>query len=468
MEFEELDKSEIARIETDIAQTLVIHRGLNITGLGRKDYESAVSINTTTDILKNYRALGLSSYRQGSFDQEIPEFMRPFVDRKGHEPGNEVRYHDSRMGYIKELLKEIKKSPRILKGMEEIIYKIFIKKLFCHNGDDADLTNAALHFRQLENNVCNLYTLFCLQEFGPGVYITGIDSSGGVHTRKYFKERESEEFNVYQKIHSHGVVFMNMNPELTGRLIGDNVRWANDIGRLEKLAHERSGLAGFELLRSGIENKEFHSSKPHEILLDKDNVHSITVVDDPPSSVGFLTRFMDGTSSIGYMSAPEDSEAGIVAYNSDYLSNFLLNNRINNRETNFLFDLAGAIARDMFVCVHRDKYYSRGDLGKKKSRPRRDQDRVKWLPRFRINLQQDVDIVDGDVLQRIVTLSPCHVSGHIRRCDNPSQRQIDIARSLGINLPEGYTFVREYERGSAEQLRQYKSRSAFSLLFQSR
>lgn len=466
MKLEELSDLEIKQIEMDIARRLLPAKRGATGGIATKDYIDVNSYNASTDIIKNFRTLGLSSYRKGAYDSEIPEFMRPFVDRTTLAPGEEVVYHNSRMAYIRSILKQVKKDPRTLKSMERVAAGFFVKHIFNFPDNDSELTNAALHYRQLENNIGNIYALFCLEEFGPGTYVIGIDENGGVSTRKYGKGNDmTKELNTYQDIHAHANVFMAVDSSTSERLILDGFRWATGFNRLEKLSTPNAGLVGFELLSSGIENKEFHSSRPHEIILDKDNIHSITVVDNPPNSIGFLTRFMDGTTSMGYMSARDNVNGGIVALNSDYAANFTINNRLVSKESNSLFDLAGAIARDMFVCVQRDKYYTRGNGGGN-SRTRNNQDRIIWLPRFRVNLRRDGGNDHGDVLEKIVTLSPCHVSGHKRICNNPSQRQLDIARSLGINLPNGYTYVKEYDRGEIEQRRLYKSRSAMSVLFE--
>jgi len=68
--------------------------------------------------------------------------------------------------------------------------------------------------------------------------------------------------------------------------------------------------------------------------------------------------------------------------------------------------------------------------------------------------------------EKVLSLSPCHVSGHPRRVSNPNPEQLELARRLGVVVPEGYTYVREHDRsGSSEFRRLYKSRSAMEVMF---
>ena len=60
------------------------------------------------------------------------------------------------------------------------------------------------------------------------------------------------------------------------------------------------------------------------------------------------------------------------------------------------------------------------------------------------------------------------VSGHLRRCDNPSPEQRLLALKDGIVLPHGCTYVRPHARGDKEReqtQREYRSRSASNILF---
>ena len=60
-------------------------------------------------------------------------------------------------------------------------------------------------------------------------------------------------------------------------LIPENIPWAAVEGRTAAYENPRNGTIGWEMLESGIAAKEFHSSLPHEILIEDDHIKSITV-----------------------------------------------------------------------------------------------------------------------------------------------------------------------------------------------
>jgi len=66
----------------------------------------------------------------------------------------------------------------------------------------------------------------------------------------------------------------------------------------------------------------------------------------------------------------------------------------------------------------------------------------------------------------VVKIAPHPVVAHLRRCTHPSPIQIEIARRYGIEVPEGFTFVRPFFKG--EYLKKlYKSRSALQMIYSS-
>ncbi len=479
MNLESLSDTEMQGVEKDVSMAIFngviakeigyLSSSLTSGGIAISGPE-LISANTTSDIIQKFRTLALTSYKKEQFYDSIPEFMRPFVDRVYTlTPGTEVQYHYSRMGYINDLANSINKDPLLLRSMERSLLGFFINNIMIAPEEEKTrqrISNAFLQFRVLENNVCNLYTLFCLERYGRPNYVIGIEDDGTVHKRSFRKAGAPEdELFTYDTIHSHGIIFMNLDPKISGKLIPNNTKWASDPNRLEGLSQVNAGIAGFELLRTGQENKHFHSSLPHEIIINNKSVKNMTVIDVPPNEIYFSTRFADDSISIGSMGILEEE---VCAYNSDLISRAIFTNVLEPEKANFLFDLAGGIARDMFVCVERDRYYQNiTPSHKKKKKKKRKQNKVIWLPRFKINLYKDMESA-AQLSEKIVTLSPAHVSGHRRKAKNPSQRQINLARSLGINLTPGYTYVKEHERGGSTQKRYYKSRSAMSLLFERR
>lgn len=127
--------------------------------------------------------------------------------------------------------------------------------------------------------------------------------------------------------------------------------------------------------------------------------------------------------------------------------------------------IAAAVVRDFLVVEDRDSLFS--------SRPMRRQiagrkiSTVVYLPRVRYNRLHADAIADATADTHFRARHA--VSHHLRRVGSASPAQRFLAQRYGINLPEGFTFVRPHERGvqhHEEQVRTYRSRSASRMLFE--
>lgn len=427
--------------------------------------EDFLNIQMTSMIISNFRTKALQSYHKEEFHDNMPDVLKPFVDRSYTlQEGTERKYHAERMLYINYLFNIIDKKPTQLKAFESYLSDFFAKHMIAEKKERRRSSNAVLQFNQLETNACHLYALLSLRRLGENKYILGIGNDGSLNMRGAKKPRTiEEEGQFYSAIHSHAIVFLNLNPKIVHELVKNEEKWANNPQRFEGIAQENSGEVGFQMLKVGQDNKYFHSSLPHEVLL-KDKIRSMTVIDVPPNHIYFKTKFADASISIGAMGFPEDNSGQIMLSNSDFTSRLIMDNILNPKETAALCDLAGSIARDMFICEKKDKFYERCNGGGKKAQKRRKDKKVIWLPRFKVNLMGRRD--GGIIREEVIRLSPAHVSGHPRRAENPSKEQLDLAKRLGVVLPPGHTYVKEYDRsGSEEFKRVYKSRSALSLLY---
>jgi hypothetical protein len=86
-----------------------------------------------------------------------------------------------------------------------------------------------------------------------------------------------------------------------------------------------------------------------------------------------------------------------------------------------------------------------------------DKPRFVYLPRVQYIRGSGLPITPKEVKPQVrkkfspeisgLSKAPHSVSAHLRK-GNPSKRQLDEARRLGIVLPEGYTFVRGYLTGA--------------------
>lgn len=143
----------------------------------------------------------------------------------------------------------------------------------------------------------------------------------------------------------------------------------------------------------------------------------------------------------------------------------------------FAYLLCGSVVRDFWVLEAR----SRGRVYQKRTEKKRERvghgkDRklvvtkdYTFIPRFRYTLEGiGQEIATPEARQVRVSLSPHIVSGHFRKLPdgwNVSEQAKAHAEEFGLNLADGYTFVRPHKRGEIYQMRTYRSRSAFELIF---
>lgn len=463
LEPEELNKEIRNKIAEEVALKLLLNAGL--TNRSKLD---DILIESSHNIIANFKIKALKSYNKTEFEDKIPKELRSCLDRDFVMiPYNEVAYHEGRVNYLKNLSKVIEKDPAILKGYEQFLLKFFYENIVFSHGPPNTFSNAWLQTQQLEANIADLYTLLSTKMFGFDRYITGLDYDGKIYSKPTPKLPIYNAAEFYHKFHSHAPVLLSSDPEPFQDLIPNNVFWASNPKRLEDYFSESNGKIGNDMLRIGHENKHFHSSLPHQILIKDKNIKDIIVKDDPPNNIYFSTIFSDGTISVGTMSSPYEN-GKVINFVSDLFSNFILENIVNTLSSYFLFDLVGCIARDMFVCIEKDKFYDTQEVRAKSEKIKKKKDireKVIWLPRFKLNfINRPTDV--NYITEQIIKLSPAHVSGHPRKCQNPSQKQLDLAARVGMPIPPGHTYIKEHDRsGSREFTRLYKSRSALNLLY---
>lgn len=459
---EEVDEDTLAMVSDSVGRSIVSQTYMDKTPLGR------ILATSSACILTHFRTRALQSYKKDEFFDQVPEELRALVDRDpAIIPGDEMEYHEARVNYLKRVMEHIEKEPALLRNYEQFMLKFFMGNLIYNSNNLSRNThaNAALQAEVLESNISNMYTMLSIRKLGLERYITGIEDTGEVYSKKARKLNLEQAINHFSRVASHAPVLLSLDSKLFQDLIPDGAEWAHDYKRLEDFLDENNGKVGFEMLRVGQENKHYHSSLPHQVIIKDKSIKYMTVKDDPPKNIYFMTTFSDDTISVGVMSSKYDDNGACLYFTSDLLSNFFLNSSID-RSSFFLFDLAGCIARDMFVCVEKDKFYGGSRvISKKKKKDIRE--RVIWLPRFKINLINKPDYTDiGD---KIIKLSPYHVDGHPRKLpqgQKPSQKQLDLAKKFGVPIPEGKTYVDQYDvPGKDEFRRLYKSRSALNLLY---
>ena len=218
----------------------------------------------------------------------------------------------------------------------------------------------------------------------------------------------------------------------------------------------QAGLAARRFLIAPNSRVTLHHPNLHAILMHEfeDSVVCKILVDDSPitETEPAVTLWHDIEKGFGI--TPDSLDAEVSA---------------------FLILLCASIVRDFWVIEERTRgrvYQKRTE--KKRERQGTGKDRKLivektyiFLPRFRYTL--DSNLSQSKISHEVrVRLSPHLVSGHLRKLHEghkSSEAALERAAEFGINVADGYTFVRPHKKGEIEQMRTYRSRSAFELIF---
>jgi len=398
-----------------------------------------------------------NSYNADEFD--VPKALYPFIYRDIDFRSIDG-FHNKRVDYIEAAVNHLDREPFRLVDYERYLFDFYIKHIqSAHDKSNATRSNAWLQFRLLETNIADIYAWFSIKKFGSKRYLSGISKK--LHSKRM---PSVDLLEYYNDLHPHAIVFLSHAPGPFQQLIPDNAVWAKEFDRTKPYSDPSNGLLGHKMLEAGQENRHYLNTMPHEIHLDDGIVKHITIVDRPPKEIYFKVTYDNGSISLGAMSSLYENNI-VIASLSDLISDLILNNHIDTYSHHKIYDLAGCMARDMFVCEERERYYTISQVKKKKNAKKANlHERFIWLPRFKYDITQSH--AEDDLMTRVIQLSPAHVSGHKRKCVNPSEKQIELAEEVGYPLPPGFTFVGEYDRsGSSEFRRKYKSKSAMQLIF---
>ena len=230
-------------------------------------------------------------------------------------------------------------------------------------------------------------------------------------------------------------------------------------------APEKALETAQELVKAGLHSKHFHISPRSRLLLQHPQLHHLRFFEFDDSVI----------CKIFIEDVPEtDTEPSVTIWkNGGFgISPFTLQPEVQA----FLILLCSTIVRDFWVLEHRTRgttYQKRTEKTRKregtgKARKRVVEKEYIFIPRVRYDLSNYADSPRAISHQARVTLSPHLVSGHLRKLPqgwNVSDQAIQHASEFGIHLPDGHTFVRPHERGEIERLQNYRSRSAFELVF---
>ncbi len=147
--------------------------------------------------------------------------------------------------------------------------------------------------------------------------------------------------------------------------------------------------------------------------------------------------------------------------------------RDSNRDMiSLLLFLVALSYRDLVVCVEERYQLSARTAqrrGKSKAESLKGATPTIWLPRFKLRQEARSTAESSKLVESIRKLVPFRIE-HVRRLPEGWQAslgQIELARSLGLQVPDGYTFVRRVEGTQEEELQSaiqnYKSLSLLEL-----
>lgn len=222
-----------------------------------------------------------------------------------------------------------------------------------------------------------------------------------------------------------------------------------------------------ELARAGYIARHFAITPDSSVILNHPNLNRIRV-----------TEFEDRVvCRLQLTETVTETEPAITIWTGDELGKFgFVPEELDAPIQAFLCLLSASIVRDFWVLENRTRqrtYQTRKEkkrerVGTGKDRKLRVEKQYTFIPRFQYDLNAYQDRAKQVSHETRVTLSPHLVSGHFRKLPadwKASDEAREHAKEFGLTLTEGYTFVRPHERGEIEQMRTYRSRSAFELIF---
>ena len=231
-------------------------------------------------------------------------------------------------------------------------------------------------------------------------------------------------------------------------------------------APERALETASELIRGAIASKHFVIPQRARVNLHHPHLHHLRMAEFEDSVVCHV--YIEGEM------ADEECPA-VTIWKADHKFT-VTPDGLDTSVQAFLVLLCASIVRDFWILENRTRqrtYQTRTEKTRERQGTGKDRKLVVrkdyvFLPRFQYDLSAYQDKPRTVSHAARVTLSPHLVSGHLRNLPEdwkPSEDAKAAAEEFGISLGEGQTFVRPHKRGEIEQLRTYRSRSAFQLIF---
>lgn len=358
-------------------------------------------------------------------------------------------YHSKKESIINSLVERSVEDPKVFKGFMKQIFDISFGKRILPGVIPLIMNLTEVHYKLSKKRL------------GKQRYLLAVGDDGKLFSRELSYVKGKDYYENWMNLTDHAVTFFNLDSEALAKNVLDGEVWSNFLHDDNYPEIPQAMEVGGQLLHFGKEHKHLYSDLPHEIVLNAGNLHSITVLDNAPQGLAYKVKHDDGTILVGEIM---DIENGYLIAQSDGIGKPVKWNKTVTRSGN-IFALVGAIARDMFVLEERTEIYdiSRARQRRITSGKAKKGGRYVWLPKVRINY---IGKPDTSIEDKVFEVSPAHVTGHIRKVEKPSEKQLELAGQYGVFVPAGYTFVKPHDRGKYTKTSgKYKSRSALKTLF---
>lgn len=280
-------------------------------------------------------------------------------------------------------------------------------------------------------------------------------------------------------------------------LMGDSIfnATADEASSLPAAVHELTGHLQdtvYLCFNHGLINRYFVETEPCEFVIKAYNIKTITIYEQPANNgiilLWFKVKYTDESIEVGmtildsrHKENCHRDTCAIKKYDLQFYVEYSSNKNVSvsnpqkfinaARNMGKIMPLISACYRDLNVLEVETRSYtkSRKQVLKPLTDNRKKEywTKVVWVPRKKVYYDQiRLNETSPEFMKAIEELVPTMIMGHLRRCENPNPKQLELAREFGIIPPVGYTFVRPHSRNVHKaELTRFRSKSALEILY---
>lgn len=286
-------------------------------------------------------------------------------------------------------------------------------------------------------------------------------------------------------------------PILNRLLMGDSNlnATAGEASSLPTAAYELTGHLQdtvYLCFNHGLINRYYVETEPCEFVINAYNIKTITTYEQPANNGIILLwlkiKYTDESVELGmtildpgHKEKCRDDTCAIKKYDLQFYVEYSSNKNVSvanpqkfinaARNMGKIMPLIAACYRDLNVLEVETRSYtkSRKQVLKPLTDNRKKEywTKVVWVPRKKVYYDRArLDQTGSQFKKAIEELIPTMIMGHLRRCENPNPKQLELAHEFGIMPPVGYTFVRPHSRHVHKaELTRFRSKSALEILY---